>query len=114
MFGKQKVNKDVAESPLAIPTAPETPDLVVERPAANMGMPGFVEDPVAPEPAPVAAPVAPVVAPVAPAPVAPAPVAPVVKDEYQIVGAEMLPEGLFRYVIVTNKHLGEVGGVYPL
>ena len=107
MFGK-KSTKKVEE------VVPETADLVVEQPK-TIGMPGFTEDvATAPVPAPVVAPVsvpAPIVAPepvVAPAPV----VASVAKEQYQIIGAELLPEGLYKYIIVTNKNLGEVGGVY--
>ena len=126
MFGTRKTAKKVEAKPEAVPT---TPDLIVQKPN-TVGMPGFTEDPVAPAPAPVAeapapisnplaVPVAeptPVVAP-APAPVAPAPVAEApapVKDQYQIVSAEMIPEGMYRYVIVTNKVLGDVGGVYDI
>ena len=123
MFGK-KPKKEVKD------VAPVTPDLVVERPAENAGMPGFTVDPKpatatatevkdegipgfgsigAPAPAatePIAAPAA------APAPVkAPTPPAPA--EQYQIVETGMAPgEGLYVYKIVTNKYLGELGGVY--
>jgi len=121
MFGNKKIKK----------VEVETPDLVVENP--NMGMPGFTSDkspqimPVKTEtgipgfgsiaaPAPV---VKEQVVVAAPAPVvkeqvvvaAPAPVSEI-EEQYQIIAAELLPEGLFRYVIITNKNLGEVGGIY--
>ncbi len=118
MFGKQIKTPETKVS--------EVPDLVIQRPN-TVGMPGFTEDPitaeetvkasqpapVAPEPAPVAkpAPVAPKPAPVVkqePLPPAPAPM----KEQYQVVSIELLQDGLFRYVIITNKNLGEVGGVY--
>ena len=72
-------------------------------------MPGFTAD--AEEPKPVAAPTQePVVAPVK----APEP-APVKKEveRFQIVETAMsATEGLYIYKIVTNKYLGELGGVY--
>ena len=122
MFGKN--NKEENKAPGALSIQDNTPDLEVPR---NMGMPGFVEDKpapaAAPAPKPVSAPVAaPIPAPaaIAPAPaVAPAALAKAVEDpkpqeQYQVVGAEMLPDGLYKYVIVTNKALGEVGGIYKL
>ena len=129
MFGKNKTTKKGEEKPVGALAIQETPDLVVPNPSPqSIGMPGFTADSepvqspdtqvtqaVAPNPLQVApqAPVPAPVAPVAPAP-APAPVvpAPAVKEQYQVVAAELLPEGLYRYVIVTNKNLGEVGGVY--
>lgn len=117
MFGKKQVKK-VEEKPVAVPTTSETPDLIVQKP--NMGMPGFHSDE-APQTMPahtetgipgfgsIGAPVAEKQATVA-APT-PAPV-PEVKEQYQIIAAEVVGEGLIRYTIVTNKNLGEVGGVY--
>jgi len=121
MFGKNKTTKKGEEKPVGALAIQETPDLVVPNPSPqSIGMPGFTADSepvqspdtqvtqaVAPNPLQVA-PQAP-----APAPVAPAPApAPAIKEQYQIVAAELLPEGLYRYVVVTNKNLGEVGGVY--
>ena len=78
-----------------------TPDLVVEQPK-TVGMPGFTEDPKpaeAPEPVKVEA----------PKPVAPEKPA----EQYQIVEVGLAPtEGLYVYKVVTNKYLGELGGIY--
>ena len=120
MFGNQ--NKKVKP----LPMAEDTPDLVVAAIGSpdvkqHVGMPGFTEDAVqAPEI--VAKPTPVPVAKLEPLPPAPEPVAkptpvPVakpepVKEQYQIMGAEVLQDGLFRYVIITNKNIGEVGGVY--
>jgi len=127
MFGNKKSIKKVAAKKAA---EAETPDLVVpieQEVPKNMGMPGFTADPepekvVSPTPEPVAQPTeAPAVSPLAtapaPAPVAPAPAPapePVVEEEYQVVAAELMSEGLYRYVIITNKNLGEIGGVYKI
>jgi len=133
MFGK----KAKKEEPVVTPSY-EQPDLVVQQPQ-HIGMPGFVEDaPVAPapKPAPKPAPVAPepalaIATPVAPEPKPapkPAPVAPepalaipepapevsVERDWYTVFAAELIKEGVYRYVITTNKPLGEVGGTYTL
>jgi len=104
MFGKRKNTKN------DLPVLEDKPDLVVEK--ETVGMPGFTVDP-EPTPAPAPAPApAPVAAP-APAPVAaPAP-APPIKEQYQIVEVGMsVTEGIYVYKIVTNKYLGELGGVY--
>ena len=130
MFGKKttqtektavaQVKKELADANKKIDSL--TPDLVVE----NAGMPGFVED-VAPAPAEASAPAkdegipgfgsigAP--APEATEPVVPqipAPAAtPIAQEQYQIVETAIGPaEGLYVYKIVTNKYLGELGGVY--
>ncbi|KKN51435.1 hypothetical protein LCGC14_0622510 [marine sediment metagenome] len=138
MFGKKetqvekktvaKIKKDLANAEKKIDSL--TPDLVVDKPVENAGMPGFTVDekpavatateviPVedegipgfgsigAPAPEPIAAPA--VVEPIA----APAPVkAPA--EQYQIIETGISPsEGLYVYKIVTNKYLGELGGVY--
>jgi len=155
MFGKKTV-QDKKAAKIAQVVNDNTPDLVVDKPA-NMGMPGFTDDAVAPAQGPVAesqgipgfgsigapapaqeepaqaptaepqgipgfgsigapAPMqeepAPVVAPTpAPAPAA-APAQPV--EQYQIVEVAIGPEGLYVYKIVTNKYLGELGGVYEV
>lgn len=131
MFGKKTTPKKELK---AIKKAVEadTPDLVVDKPQ-SMGMPGFTADP---EPAPAAAAPAaaapepqgipgfggigaPVPEPAAAAP-APAPVAAPVaapepaREEYQIVETALGPDGLYVYKIVTNKYLGELGGVYGI
>ena len=105
MFGKKiETKEEVKKNPLAIED--NTPDLVVDKPAENMGMPGFVADP---EPVKVEEPVAPEPT---PAPVvAPAPAK--TPEQYQIVEIAMAAtEGLYIYKVVTNKYLGELGGVY--
>jgi len=99
-----------------------------------MGMPGFTEDvqqPVSQSPNPLALPSQEPVAPevsvvnraqvaqVAPAPVAPVaqePVAPapVEKEWYTVQAAELIGEGLYRYILTTNKVLGDIGGTYEL
>jgi len=121
MFGKKitetkKETPKVKKNPLAIQD--NTPDLVVDKPAENMGMPGFVADP---EPTEDVAPAkeeeAPTPAvestPVASAPVAVAPAPVKAPTQYQIVEVAMsATEGLYVYKIVTNKYLGELGGVY--
>ena len=102
MFGTRKpVEKTVAVE--------ETPDLVMP---VNAGMPGFVEDPV-PAKAPAKSKAKPKVAPLEVAPVAPEPVVEA-KEQYQVAGAELLENGLYRYIVITNKKLGEVGGVYDM
>lgn len=136
MFGKkvtQDEKKTVAQTKKELADAKKkidslTPDLVVDKPAENAGMPGFTVDkkpavatatevaPVKDEGIPGFGSVgAPVVAEHTAAPVpapAPEPVkAPV--EQYQIVETSMPPaEGLYVYKIVTNKYLGELGGVY--
>ena len=104
MFGRKNVKEEVPELPERVDL-----EIPVEQPK-NAGMPGFTEDapaPVAapaPEPAPVAAPV--------PVPVAP-PVAKKPAEQYQIIETALSPtEGLYVYKIITNKYLGELGGVY--
>lgn len=34
------------------------------------------------------------------------------KEQFQIIAAELVGEGVYRYVLLTNKALGEVGEVY--
>lgn len=159
MFGKKTV-QDKKAAKIAQVVNDNTPDLVVDKPA-NMGMPGFTDDAVAPAQGPVAesqgipgfgsigAPVpaqeepaqapaaepqgipgfgsigapapmqeepapAPTPAPVpAPTP-APAPADTKPVEQYQIVEVAIGPEGLYVYKIVTNKYLGELGGVYEV
>ena len=92
MFGK-KVTKVTKVKP----TEEVKPDLVVEQPE-TMGMPGFVKDPEPPKVEEMPAPT--------PEPAKPA-------EQYQIVEVGLpASEGLYVYKIVTNKYLGELGGVY--
>lgn len=136
MFGKkttqtkntaEQVKKELAVANKKIDSL--TPDLVVDTPAETAGMPGFtvddkpavatatsVEEKGIPGFDSIGAPVAPAaeepIAAPAPEPVkAPEPAAPV--EQYQIAEIGMSPgEGLYVYKIVTNKYLGELGGVY--
>ena len=115
MFGKKiETKKEVKKNPLAIED--NTPDLVVDRPVENMGMPGFVADPEPikveePTPVPVVTPAPVAVAEPIAAP-APAPVT-TSAEQYQIVEVALsATEGLYVYKVITNKYLGELGGVY--
>lgn len=117
MFGKKK-----KETPKAEP-APEVPDLVVNTEPVqpqHVGMPGFVPDAPQPvqQPAATPVPVAPAAAPAPQAPplapaVAPAP-APAVKEWYQVQAAEQLSDGMYRYVLISSRPIGEVGGIYDI
>jgi len=110
-----------------------TPDLVVPavgRLPKSIGMQGFTEDKPVEEfedevieetdDEPVIAPsyrVKPQQAKVT-APV-PDPVAAIIKtkkepEQYQIIAVELISTGLYRYIIVTNKILGDIGGVYDI
>ena len=103
MFGKRKnANENLA-------TKDESPDLVVKK--ETIGMPGFTADP---EPAPVAVPkIAPAPVPVPVSAPASAPEPEPINEQYQIVEVGMsTAEGIYVYKIVTNKYLGELGGVY--
>lgn len=113
MFGNKKVQKKKVEEP-------ESPDLVVGMPGftsaqdkTEAGIPGFgsigsplPQTPVAQEQTTVAKAVA------APVPEFPVPEEPTC--QYQVLGAELVQDGLYRYTIVTNKNIGEVGGVYEM
>jgi len=109
MFGPKKSKKEEVK-PATIAAALETPDLVIPNPnqesPQTVGMPGFTADP-EPAKAPVQSPDSQAINAEAIKTPASAP-----KKQYQIVAAEIMPDGLYRYVIVTNKNLGEVGGVY--
>jgi len=104
MFGKKTVSakketEQLRQEVTALKQEKEanTPDLVVEQPK-TVGMQGFTEDPVkveAPKPEPVKV------------------EEPKVVEQYQIIETSMAPtEGLYVYKIVTNKYLGELGGIY--
>jgi len=103
MFGKRPTPE---ETPVVKTELPETVDLevpVAEQESA--GMAGFTKDKAPEAPKPVAPPVAPAPKPVE-VPKKPA-------EQYQIVETSISPsEGLYVYKIVTNKYLGELGGVY--
>ena len=121
VFGKKK--KETKKE-----ATPETPDLVVpvqpqpvvQQPVAqpqHMGMPGFVPDqpqPVVqqpvPQPQPVVyqQPIAPIVQPTTPPPALQP------RDWFKVQAAEEIGDGLYRYVLVTNKNLGEIGGTYEV
>lgn len=110
-FGKKKVaEKEPAEpveqKPDLVVDNPEVPDVQEEvstdkvQPAPGyVGVPGFTPD----KPATSAAPVAPAAKPVP---------EPQVKEQYQIISAELVGEGLYRYTVVCNKSIGEVGEIY--
>lgn len=137
MFGKKttqaekktadEVKKQLADANKKIDSL--TPDLVVDKPTENAGMPGFVEDaptvatvtPAKDEgipgfgsigaPAPEPAAVEPIAAPMPELVKAPEPAK--IIEQYQIIETGVSPtEGLYIYKIVTNKYLGELGGVY--
>lgn len=119
VFGKAKaIKKEKTEE------VEEQPDLVEDNPSVEevkeevnapesspqqnyVGMPGFVPY----HQVPAQTPATPAV-PVAPKPpVAPTP-QPEVVNQYQVVGTELVGEGVYRYVLLTNKKLGEIGEVY--
>lgn len=106
MFGTKKTTKKEEE---VRPVTPEKADLVIQQPE-TIGMQGFTQD--APAPAPEPAPI-PVPTPMSVPIKGPEPT-PKVKEQYQVIAAELLSEGTYRYVIVTNKNIGEVGGVYDI
>lgn len=98
MFGTRNTEEEAPKE--------EEADLEVPK---NAGMPGFVED--EPEPAkekPKSKPKPKAAA--KPKPVEPEPA---VVEQYQIVETAISPTaGLYVYKIITNKYLGELGGVY--
>jgi len=107
MFGKRQEKVEYKK-------LPEQADLEVpvEEPE-TVGMQGFTEDKKPAESKPVSVPTQePTSAPVkAPVPV-PAPVEKPV-ERYQIIETGLAAqEGVYVYKIVTNKYLGELGGVY--
>lgn len=139
MFGKKTtetkkeniaIKKELAAVKKA--AADATPDLVVDKPIENAGMPGFTVDakpevatatevtPIKDEGIPgfgsIGAPVEPPVEELIAAPAIETVKAPEVSslsEHYQIVETGMATgEGLYVYKIVTNKYLGELGGVY--
>ena len=142
MFGKKTIKEDKEMTKVMQAVSDNTPDLVVEQPAnmGMPGFTAEPEPAAAVAPAPAPAPIAaPAPAPAqqgipgfgsigAPAPMQepePAPVpkakpipkakpapVPKVQEQYQIVEVAMGPEGLYVYKVVTNKYLGELGGVY--
>lgn len=134
MFGKkstQTEKKTAAQTKKKLADANKkidslTPDLVVDKSVENAGMPGFTEDakpetatatettPVKDEGIPgfgsIGAPAPAVTEPIA------APASAPVKapaEQYKIIETSLAPsEGLYVYKIITNKYLGELGGVY--
>jgi hypothetical protein len=136
VFGKRKKvkeekmnNEEVQEVPDLVVDNPNVPDIEqkvetkpVEPKQEYVGMPGFVpENQPAPQPAPQPVPAQTAPVPVAqPSPVtvaqpaqnAPAPTPPKPTEQFQVVGAELVGEGVYRYILLTNKKIGEVGEVY--